>query len=107
MGTCVGARVLRWGVAAGGLILTSRAIAAPTAPARRAGAPAGAALLMDDFRPLRAAVLGPMGQPLAHHVPPPPPREEPALLPLSFDLSCKHDRTIPFQCQARLRRSLS
>lgn len=56
---------------------------------------------MDDFRPLRAAVLGPTGQPLAHHVPPPPPREEPALLPLSFDLSCKHDRTIPFQCQAR------
>jgi len=31
----------------------------------------------------------------------PPLRGERAVLPLSFDLSCKHDRTVPFQCQAR------
>ncbi|KAK9833335.1 hypothetical protein WJX81_007623 [Elliptochloris bilobata] len=74
-------------------------IAAPAPAPGGAAAGGGPGPVMDDFRPVRAAVLGPSGQPLAHHVPPPPAREEPALLPLSFDLSCKHDRTVPFQCQ--------
>lgn len=57
---------------------------------------------MTDVRSGRASAAGHGAQTLAQQ---PVPlvaaswREERALLPLSFDLSCKHDRNVPFQCQ--------